>query len=173
MFTATTYTVSTLVDGSFQHTYTLATNPFCSGTLSGTGATPSDSGYYTTEGITGSFSPTSVSFTATYNGPYNAGYWYSVSTTNVAPAGGNTYSFSGFITGTSVPVTGTVTMSSTTYQNTGSYVRTLSPTQKAAFESACGTTTSTEGDDQDTDEGSTSGDDQDTDSDESGNTESD
>lgn len=147
-FTATTYTVSALVDGTYQHDYMLATNPFCSTALSGTGSTPADSSYYTTESITGSFSPTSVDYTATYNGPYNPGYSYSVSTTNVTQTGTNTYSFSGYITSTTVPVTGTVTINTQSFKNKGQYVRTLSDTQKAAFETACGTTTD---DDQDTD----------------------
>jgi hypothetical protein len=140
------------------HTYTLATNPFCSTALSGTGSTPADSSYYTTETITGTFSPTSVSYTATYNGPYNPGYSYSVSTTDVTQTDTNTYAFSGVLTGTDVPVTGTLTINTQSYKNKGQYVRTLSDTQKAAFESACGTTTD---------------DDQDTDSDEGSDTDSD
>ncbi len=107
--TTATYTVMVL--GSYEHDYTVTTNP-CDGSVSITGSTPVASGYYTTETLTGSLTNGVISFSSVYDGPYNLGYSYAG---NFPVAGGT---LGGDYPGTvSQPDT-----SSTTYANHGQYV---------------------------------------------------
>src|SRR4051795_9694113 len=71
--TSTSYTVMVL--GTYEHDYTVTTNP-CDGSVSIAGSTPVNSGYYTTETITGALSNGVVSYTSSYDGPYSPGYSY-------------------------------------------------------------------------------------------------
>jgi len=107
----TTATYKVMVLDSYEHDYTVTTNP-CDGSVTITGSTPVDSGYYTTETLTGSVSNGVVSFTSVYTGSYNPGYTYSGS----FPVGGG--ALSGDYWGT-VTQTGS---SSTSYANHGQYV---------------------------------------------------
>ena len=110
-YQTTTTSYQVMVLGTYEHDYTVTTNP-CDGSISITGSTPTSSGYYTTETVTGTQSNGVISFASTYDGPYNPGYSYSGS----FPVGGG--ALSGDYTGT---VTQTAT-SSTTYANHGQFV---------------------------------------------------
>ncbi len=70
----TTYTVAVL--DTYVHTYVVTANP-CDGTIAIKGSTPADSGYPTTETVTGTLANGIISFNSTYNGPYNPGYTWS------------------------------------------------------------------------------------------------
>ena len=105
----TTYTIVVL--DTYTHTFVVTFNP-CDGAIAITGSTPPDSGYYTTEKVTGTLAADVISFNSTYDGPYNAGYTWSGS---FPVAGG---ALSGMYTGT-------VTVASTTsteFKNHGEYV---------------------------------------------------
>jgi hypothetical protein len=110
-YQVTTTTYKVMVLETYEHDYTVTTNP-CNGSITITGGTPVDSGYYTTESVNGSVSNGVISFNSTYDGPYNQGYSYYGS----FPVGGG--ALSGQYTGT-VTVTGS---SSTNYANHGQYV---------------------------------------------------
>jgi hypothetical protein len=110
-YQATTTTYQVMVLGTYEHDYTVTNNP-CDGSITITGATPTDSGYYTTETLTGTQSAGTISFHSVYDGPYNPGYHYDGS----FPVGGG--ALSGDYTGT---VTQTST-STTSYANHGQYV---------------------------------------------------
>lgn len=107
----TTATYKVMVLDTYEHDYTVTTNP-CDGSISITGSTPADSGYYTTETLTGSLSSGVISFNSVYDGPYNPGYTYAGN----FPVGGG--ALGGDYTGT-VTQTGS---SSSTYSNHGQYV---------------------------------------------------
>lgn len=70
----TTYTVAVL--DTYMHTFVVTTNP-CDGSIAITGSTPVDSGYYTTETVTGTLANGVITFNSTYNGLYNPGYTWS------------------------------------------------------------------------------------------------
>jgi hypothetical protein len=105
----TSYTVAVL--DTFIHTFLVSVNP-CDVSIAITGATPVDSDYYTTETVTGTLTSGVISFSATYDGPYNPGFTWSGS----FPVGGGP--LSGQYTGT---VTAAPTTFST-YKNHGDYV---------------------------------------------------
>ena len=110
--TTVTYTISVL--NTYTHTFVVTTNP-CDGSLAITGATPVNSGYYTTETVTGTLSNGVISFTSTYNGPYNAGY----SWTGSFPVAGG--ALSGQFTGSVTAGSNTATV----YKNHGDYVSSM------------------------------------------------
>jgi len=108
----TTYTVAVL--DTFIHTFVVATSP-CDGSIAITASTPVDSGYYTTETVTGTQAGGVITFTSTYNGPYSPGFTWSGS----FPVGG------GALSG---DFTGTVTAAPTTmtdFKNHGDYVSSM------------------------------------------------
>lgn len=70
----TTYTVAVL--DTYMHTFVVTANP-CDGSIAITGSTPADSGYFTTETVTGTLANGIISFNSTYVGPYNPGYTWS------------------------------------------------------------------------------------------------
>ena len=108
----TSYTVAVL--DTYMHTFVVTANP-CDGTIAITGATLVDSGYYTTETVTGTLVNGVISFTATYNGPHNPGYTWSGS----FPVGGG--ALSGEFTGTVTAAPTTFT----TFKNHGDYVSSM------------------------------------------------
>jgi hypothetical protein len=118
----TPYTVLVMSGGNtYEHDFVVTTNP-CDGTLSITGSTPANSGYYTTETVTGTLTAGVISFTATYDGPYSPGYQWSGS---FPVAGG---ALSGEFTGT--VSAGTTT--TTTFKNHGDYVSSMGGGSTAA-----------------------------------------
>lgn len=117
--TTTSYTVMVL--GTYEHDYSVTTNP-CDGTISITGATPADSGYYTTETVAGTLSNGVISYTSVYDGPYNPGYSYNGSFPVAGGALGGDY-------------TGTVTnngSTETSFANHGQYVSSVGGGSDAA-----------------------------------------
>ncbi|MCU0483994.1 MAG: hypothetical protein MUC54_06975 [Chloroflexi bacterium] len=106
--TTTTYDIAVL--DTYHHLYTVTLNP-CDGSIAITGAT-APGVYYTTETVTGTLAGGVISFSSTYDGPYNPGYTWSGS----FPVGGG--ALSGQYTGT-VTMTGTT---STAHRNHGEYV---------------------------------------------------
>ncbi|MDP9483013.1 MAG: hypothetical protein M3P84_07300 [Chloroflexota bacterium] len=115
----TSYTVAVL--DTYIHTFVVSVNP-CDMSLAITGSTPVDSGYYTTETVTGTLAGGVISFDATYDGPYSPGFAWSGS----FPVGGGT--LSGLYTGT-------VTAAPTTfsdYKNHGDYVSSMGGGRDAA-----------------------------------------
>ncbi len=105
----TTYTLTVL--DTYIHTFVVTANP-CDGTIAITGSTPVDSGYYTTETVTGTLAAGVISFNSTYDGPYNPGFTWSGS----FPVAG------GALSG---PYPGTVTAAPstfTTFKNHGDFV---------------------------------------------------
>lgn len=115
----TTYTVAVL--DTFFHTFVVALNP-CDDSIAVTGSTPIDSGYYTTETVVGTLTNGVISFSATYDGPYNPGFAWSGS---FPVAGGP---LSGQYTGT---VTAAPTTFST-YKNHGAFVSSMGGGPEAA-----------------------------------------
>ncbi len=108
----TSYTVAVL--DTFIHTFVVVTNP-CDGSIAIAGSTPIDSGYFTTETVSGTQAAGVITFSATYDGPYNPGFMWSGS----FPVGG------GALTG---DYTGTVTAAPatmTSYKNHGDYVSSM------------------------------------------------
>ena len=106
------YTVAVL--DTFIHTFVVATSP-CDGSIAITASTPVDSGYYTTETVTGTQAGGVITFSSTYNGPYSPGFTWSGS----FPVGG------GALSG---DFTGTVTAAPTTmtdFKNHGDYVSSM------------------------------------------------
>ena len=108
----TSYSIAVL--DTFIHNYDVTLNP-CDGSIAITGSTPVESGYYTTETVTGTLTAGVITFSSTYNGPYNPGYTWAGS---FAVAGGP---LSGDFTGT-VTVGATT---STTFKNHGEYVSSM------------------------------------------------
>jgi hypothetical protein len=105
----TTYTVAVL--DTYIHTFVVTANP-CDGSIAVTGSTAVDSGYYTTETVTGTLTAGVISFSAVYDGPYNPGFAWAGS---FPVAGG---ALSGDFTGTVTAAPATFT----TYRNHGDYV---------------------------------------------------
>ncbi len=117
--TSTTYRIAVL--NTYIHDFTVTANP-CDGSIALVGSTPKDSGYYTTETVTGSLANGVITFQAKYDGPYNPGYTWSGS---FPVAGG---ALSGMYTGT-------VTKGSTTssaFKNHGDYVSSMGGGSDAA-----------------------------------------
>ncbi len=115
----TSYTVAVL--DTFIHTFVVVANP-CDGSIAIAGSTPIDSGYYTTETVTGTLSGGVITFSSTYDGPYNPGFMWSGS----FPVGG------GALSG---DYTGTVTAAPTTmtsYKNHGDFVSSMGGGPEAA-----------------------------------------
>ena len=115
----TTYTIAVL--DTYIHTYVVTANP-CDGSIAMTGSTPVDSGYYTTETVTGTLADGVITFSSTYAGPHDAGYTWSGS----FPVEG------GALAG---DYTGTVTVASTastSYRNHGEYVASMNGGADAA-----------------------------------------
>ena len=120
-FTTVTYRVMVL--DIYQHDYTIVMNP-CDGSLTMTGGTPVDSGYYTTETLTAAMDNNGlISFHSVYDGPHNPGYTYN----------GSFPSNSGALTG---DYSGTVVRTSafveSTYKNHGDYVAAMGGGDDAA-----------------------------------------
>ncbi len=115
----TAYTVTVL--DTFIHNFVVTANP-CDGSIAITGATPVDSGYYTTETVTGTLANGVISFNSTYNGPYNPGFTWSGS----FPVGGG--ALSGMFTGTVTAAPTTFT----TFKNHGGYVSSMGGGAEAA-----------------------------------------
>ena len=105
----TTYTVAVL--DTYIHTFVVMANP-CDGTIAITGSTPVDSGYYTTETVTGTLAGGVISFSSTYDGPYSPGFTWSGS----FPVGGGP--LSGDYTGTVTAAPSTFS----TFKNHGDFV---------------------------------------------------
>jgi len=108
-FDTTSYSIAVL--DTYMHTFVVTANP-CDGSIAITGSTPADGGYYTTETVTGTLANGVISFSSTYDGPYNPGFTWSGS---FPVAGG---ALSGQYTGT--VVAGPTTFS--TFKNHGDYV---------------------------------------------------
>jgi hypothetical protein len=115
----TSYTIGVL--DTFFHTFVVAVNP-CDNSIALTGSTAVDSGYYTTETVTGTLTTGIISFSSTYDGPYNPGF---VWTGSFPVAGGP---LSGQYTGT---VTAAPTTLST-YKNHGDFVSSMGGGRDAA-----------------------------------------
>jgi hypothetical protein len=110
--TTTNYTI--LVLGTYIHNYQVVWNP-CDETIAITGGTPVNSGYYTTETITGSLAGGVISFHSHYNGPWDPTYSWSGSFPVIGGALAGDY-------------TGSVTLGShvsTTWANHGAYVSSM------------------------------------------------
>jgi hypothetical protein len=105
----TSYTVAVL--DTYIHTFVVTTNP-CDGTIAISGSTAVDSGYYTTETVTGTLAGGVISFSSTYDGPYSPGFTWSGS----FPVGGG--ALSGLYTGTVTAAPSTFS----SYKNHGDFV---------------------------------------------------
>ena len=108
----TSYTVAVL--DTFIHTFIVVANP-CDGSIAITGSTPLGSGYYTTETVTGTQAGGVITFSSTYDGPYNPGFMWSGS----FPVGGG--ALSGDFTGTVTAAPATMT----SFKNHGDYVSSM------------------------------------------------
>ena len=108
----TSYSVAVL--DAFIHTFIVVANP-CDGSIAITGSTPIDSGYYTTETVTGTQAGGVITFSSTYDGPYNPGFMWSGS----FPVGGG--ALSGDYTGTVTAAPSTMT----SFKNHGDYVSSM------------------------------------------------
>jgi len=108
-FGTTSYSIAVL--DTYMHTFVVTMNP-CDDSIAITGSTPVDSGYYTTETVTGTLANGVISFSSTYDGPYNPGFTWSGS---FPVAGG---ALSGQYTGT--VVAGPTSFS--TFKTHGDYV---------------------------------------------------
>jgi hypothetical protein len=115
----TSYTISVL--DAFTHIFVVALSP-CDDSITVTGSTPVDSGYYTTETVVGTLTNGVIAFSATYDGPYSPGFAWSGS----FPVGGGPLSGQ---------YTGTVTAEPTTfssYKNHGDFVSSMGGGSEAA-----------------------------------------
>ena len=108
----TTYTVAVL--DTYIHTFVVVASP-CDGSIAITASTPPDSGYYTTETVTGTQTAGVITFSSTYDGPYSPGFMWSGS----FPAGGG--ALSGDFTGTVTAAPTTMTA----FKNHGDYVSSM------------------------------------------------
>jgi len=118
-FATTSYTLTVL--DTFIHTFVVTLNP-CDDTIAITGSTPLESGYYTIETVSGTLAGDVISFSSTYDGPYNPGFIWSGS----FPVAG------GPLTG---PYPGTVIAGPTTsssYKNHGDFVSSMGGGPEAA-----------------------------------------
>lgn len=121
--TTTQYTLApNYYDHIYIHHFTVVTNP-CDGTLTMSGATPVDSGYYTEETVAGMLANGVITFSAVYTTPPLAGGQWSGTFPVAGGPGTLSWTEPGWSTFTGdVTVTGT---SSTAYKNHGDYVSSM------------------------------------------------